>query len=189
MGITMLKYCLIFVLILSAPQFLQSQTITHTVDTFKVDGAANTILGLSANIYQDDFFLGLSYQFQPADLYGLLFFASFHVRPYNKRVLYKESEDVFYIFKENQYQLYIGTGYSIDIYKTVGLYTNISINPIAAFYRGSEKGYTDLIAPVAELGINRSNSKGVIFQLGYRHRNTNENKHGIYLNINFPLFK
>jgi len=191
----MFKYFFSFLFIIFIPQIALTQNITHTVDSFYVDEGSKSDIGLSLNIYNNDFFFGGFYQLEPSGLNGLYFFTSFHIRPFAKRVSYRESKDTYYIFKENQFQFYFGTGYTFNLIKDLSLQTSISINPIGSNFRGSNKKSSKLIAPVLDIGIggstssNQKSQRGFNWQIGYRYRNDSVDRHGIYIKFYYPLFQ
>jgi hypothetical protein len=182
-------------IIISLSQTALSQTGPIESKSFYINDGSKSELGFNFNIYKNDFYLGGAYRIQPSGLGGVSFFTEFHFRPYAKRVLSQESEKVYYIFKEHQFQFYLGSGYSIKLFKDLDLQMTLAINPLGAYYRGSNKKFADLIAPVFELGVGTNSGKYgeettmINWAIGYRYRNSITATHGLFIKFYFPIFQ
>jgi hypothetical protein len=133
-------------------------------------------LGIQANMNGEDFMLGLSFLHRSVSWLDLRLTSSFWLRPYGKAVLVKQTENIYFIYKEELYALSLGLDKELTLSRDISLFSSAELGFALKIYRGSDRDKLDTVFPVFTAGLGcgfaysaARNRNQFLLRLGYQY--------------------
>jgi hypothetical protein len=168
------KFIFVIIILLLVNQAMMAQE--NTLNSEYSGTSIPSYLGLVTNMNNEDFLLGLS--FMPPSLKGLdlRFICSFWARPYGKSVLIKYTDRIYFVYKEELYDLSFGLDKELALSRDLSLFAAVESGFVYKCYRGSNRDNLDISFPIATGGIGygflyneHNNSNQFLLRLGYQY--------------------
>jgi hypothetical protein len=168
------KYVSIIIILLIADQLSMAQE--GDLNSGYADTKIPSYLGLVTNMNDEDFLLGLS--FMPPSIQGLdlRFVCSFWARPYGKSVLIKYTDNIYFVYKEELYDLSFGVDKELPLSRDLSLFAAVESGFVYKCYRGSNRDNLDISIPIVTGGVGygflyneHNNSNQLLLRLGYQY--------------------
>ena len=168
------EFIFVIIILLLVNQVIMAQE--SDLNSGYSDTEIPSYLGLVTNMNDEDFLLGLS--FMPTSVQGmdLRFIFSFWARPYGKSVLIKYTDNIYFVYKEELYDLSVGVDKEVKLLKDLSLFGALESGFVYKCYRGSNRDNVDISFPIVTGGLGygflyneHNNSNLLLLRLGYQY--------------------